>query len=472
MQSGWPRTICDPWICEEKNSTFALIKEKANLEDSSGSYSCLTTPWFLLFSQSSPDAFWGLALVLVLLFASAMISGSEIAFFSLSHRHLEEVKKRHKPKDKQILSLLERPNRLLATILIANNVINIAIIILSTLVFSALFPTGMHPALEFLLQVVAITFMILLFAEVLPKVYASQHSMQFAQLMASPLIFLRKIFSPLSGLLVKTTRIIDKRMEKKRPKLSMNELSHALEITTDETTTEEDKNLLRGIVRFGNTYVREIMKSRVDVVAVEYNTPFAQLIEVIQEAGYSRIPVYKDSFDQVEGILYIKDLLPHLESEKDFQWQKMIRKGFFVPESKRISDLLKEFQEKKIHMAIVVDEYGGTSGLITLEDILEEIVGEINDEFDMEEANYSKVDNNTYVFEGKTLLKDFCKITGLEDKVFYKVRGEADTLAGLILEIKQEIPFKGAKIRFDRFEFEVEGVDKRRIKRIKVKIKQ
>ena len=441
------------------------------MEESSDPYLCLAVHLITLLSQFSPEVLYGLGTMGFLLLVSAMVSGSEIAYFSLTHNHISNIRKQQHPTDKKILSLLERPNRLLATILITNNVINIAIIILSTFVFSALFDLELHPILQFLIQVAAITFLILLFAEILPKVYAARHPVRFSAIMAGPLLILRRLLFPLSSLLVKTTRIIDKRMEKKRPNLSMHELSHALEITSDESTSEEDKKLLRGIVRFGNIYVREIMKSRVDVVAVEEETPFRDLIKVIREGGYSRIPVYRDNFDNVEGILYIKDLLPHLDKNDDFKWQELLRNAFFVPESKRINDLLKEFQEKKIHMAIVVDEYGGTAGLVTLEDILEEIVGEINDEFDMEEAIYSKIDDSTFVFEGKTLLKDFCKIVGVEDDVFDEIRGEADTLAGLILEIKQEIPFKGAKINYHYFEFEIEGVDKRRIKRIKVKIK-
>ncbi len=442
------------------------------MEESADPYLCLSAHLLTLLSQFSINALLGMGAMAVLLFFSAMISGSEIAFFSLTHTHIAGIRELKKANDKNILSLLERPNQLLATILIANNVFNIAIIILSTVVFRALFDMQMHPVLGFLIQVVAVTFLILLFAEVLPKVYASKHPVRFSSMMSSPMVILRRLLSPLSSLLVKTTRIIDTRMEKKRPNLSMHELSHALEITSDDKTTEEDKKLLRGIVRFGNIYVREIMKSRVDVVAVDHNTGFEKLLEVIREAGYSRIPVYRENFDNVEGILYIKDLLPYLDKEVDFKWQELLRNAFFVPESKRINDLLKEFQEKKIHMAIVVDEYGGTAGLVTLEDILEEIVGEINDEFDMEEAIYSKIDAGTYVFEGKTLLKDFSRITGTDDDVFNEVRGEADTLAGLILEMKQEIPFKGARIRYKQFDFEIEGVDKRRIKSIKVKVRK
>ena len=444
---------------------------KITLTESPEAFSWLANSLATVFTPTPLDALPGLVATLLLLFLSAMVSGSEVAYFSLTHNQIEGFRKQRKPSDKHVLALLEKPNRLLATILIANNVFNIAIIILSSIVLGPLMGLEMHPILAFIIQVALITFIILLFAEILPKIYASRHSERFASSMAGPLLILRRLFYPLSSLLVKTTRIIDKRMAKKRPNLSMHELSHALEITTDDATTEEDKKLLRGIVRFGNTYVREIMKARVDVVAVEYNTPFANLIDIIKDAGYSRIPVYRDSFDNVEGILYIKDLLPYLEKENDFAWQNLLRTGFFVPESKRISDLLKEFQEKKIHLAIVVDEYGGTSGLVTLEDILEEIVGEINDEFDMDDAIYSKLDANTYIFEGKTLLKDFCKITGFQDEIFNDIKGEADTLAGLILEIKQEIPFKGTRIQFGQFEFEVEGVDKRRIKTIKVRVK-
>lgn len=441
------------------------------MEESPEPYLCLITQFVTILSTFPVNALWGLGAMLLLLLFSAMVSGSETAFFSLTHNQIATFRENRRANNKKLLSLLERPNYLLATILITNNVLNIAIIIISTFVFSAFFDFHLHPVLEFLIHVAAVTFLLLLFAEVLPKVYASRYPVRFAYVMSGSLLLLRRVLHPLSSLLVRTTRIIDKIMARKRPNLSMHELSHALEITADDSTTEEDKELLRGIIKFGNTYVREIMKSRVDVVAVDKKTPFKELINIIREAGYSRIPVFHKSFDNVEGILYIKDLLPHLNMGNDFKWQELLRGAYFVPESKRINDLLKEFQEKKTHMAIVVDEYGGTAGLVTLEDILEEIVGEINDEFDMEEAVYSKIDASTFVFEGKTLLKDFCKIIGTDDDVFNTVKGEADTLAGLILEIKQEIPYKGAKIHFNRFDFEIESVDKRRIKRVKVTVK-
>ncbi len=441
------------------------------MEDSPDPY---LYPFLIIISamQAIPvNAIMGLAGMVLLLFFSALISGSEVAFFSLNHNQIDDIKRLKGSNGEKTLYLLEKPKRLLATILIANNVLNIAFILLSTYVFNALFDFSDHPILGFLVQVVIVTFLILLFAEILPKIIASHNPLRFASRMASPLTILLNTLNPLSSLLVRSTNIIDRRISKKRPNISMNDLSHALDITADTAGNEDDQSILKGIVTFGNVYAREIMRSRVDVVAVDIDTPFQKLIEVILEAGYSRIPVYKESFDNVEGILYIKDLLPYLEKDADYTWQGLLRNCFFVPESKKISDLLKEFQEKKIHMAIVVDEYGGTSGIITLEDILEEIVGEINDEFDTEEAIYSRLDASNYVFEGKTLLKDFCKITGADYSLFSEVKGEADTLAGLILEIKQELPFKGEKITFKHFEFEIEGVDNRRIKRVKVRLK-
>lgn len=441
------------------------------MEDSPDPYSRFLFH-LIYFTETIPAGVLpGILAIIALLFASAMVSGSEVAFFSLTHNQIDDLRKKESRRSQYIISLLERPKRLIATILISNNVINIAIIIISAMVMGSLFDFGAYPVLGFLAQVVLITFFILVFGEVLPKVYASHHTEKIAYIMAWPMIGLRKLFWPISTLLVKSTKMVDARMSKKRPNLSMNELTDALEITSAKSSTEEDKSILRGIVRFGNIYAREIMRSRVDVVAVEVNTPFLQLLRIIVDAGYSRMPVYRDSFDNIEGLLYIKDLLPYLEKGDDFNWQKLVRPCFFVPESKKINDLLKEFQEKKIHLAVVVDEYGGTSGIVTLEDILEEIVGEINDEFDTDEGTYSKLDAGTFVFEGKTLLKDFSKITGIDYDLFSEVKGEADTLAGLLLEIKKELPVKGEKINFRNFEFQVEGVDNRRIKRIRVEIK-
>ncbi len=441
------------------------------MEDSPEPYSCVASLVLSFFNTFNAEAAIALLVMFSLLVFSALVSGSEIAFFSLKHSQLDDLREDGSSSAQKILSLMERPKRLLATILIANNVINIAVIIISTFITSIVFNFQDYFILGFVIQVVVITFLILLFAEVLPKVYATQNVLKFALNMAGAMIRLRQFFYPLSSLLVKTTSFIDKRIETKHGGISANELSHAIDIAHEEKGTEEDKQLLYGIVQFSNIYAREIMKSRMDVVAVDEKTTFDELIKIIVDAGYSRIPVFRENFDNVTGILYIKDLLPHLDNGPDFKWVNLIRSCFFVPESKKINDLLKEFQEKKIHMAIVVDEYGGTSGIITLEDILEEIVGEINDEFDIEETIYSKIDEQNFVFEGKTLLKDFCKITGIDYSGFNEIKGEADTLAGLILEIRQELPFKGEKISFDEFDMIVDAVDNRRIKRISVKLK-
>jgi putative hemolysin len=440
------------------------------LEDSPEPYSCIVSSFLSIINTFNAEAAVALLVMMLLLVLSALVSGSEIAFFSIKPSQLDDLREDGSTTAKKIVSLLEKPKSLLATILIANNFINIAVIILSAFVTNIVFDFREHYIAGFIVQVVVVTFLILLFAEVLPKVYATQNVEKFSFMMAGTMISLRRLFFPLSSLLVKTTNFIDKRMEGKKMGLSADELSHAIDITHENTTSEEDKQLLYGIVQFSNIYAREIMRSRMDVIAVNDKTPFNELIDIIVEAGYSRIPVYKENFDNVTGILYIKDLLPFLDSGPDFKWTKLIRGCFFVPESKRINDLLKEFQEKKIHMAIVVDEYGGTSGIITLEDILEEIVGEINDEFDIEETIYSKIDQNNYVFEGRTLLKDFCKITGIDYASFNEIKGEADTMAGLILEVKQELPFRGEKISFDGFDLVVDSVDNRRIKRIRVKL--
>ncbi len=442
------------------------------MEDTPEPYSWSVSVILNFFNSFNAEAGVALLAMLVLLILSALVSGSEIAFFSLKPSQLDDLRNDDTHRSRRILDLMEKPKKLLATILITNNVVNIAVIILSTIISGIVFNFEEYRVLGFVVQVVLVTFLILLFAEVLPKVYATQNALPFAFALAGTMIVLRRIFNPLSSLLVRSTDFIDKRIEVKRAGLSADELSHAIEITHDEESMEDDKQLLYGIVQFSKIYAREIMKSRMDVVAVEESTLFTELIKIIVDAGYSRIPVYRDNFDNVTGILYIKDLLPHLDSGTEFRWVELKRSCFFVPESKRINDLLKEFQEKKIHMAIVVDEYGGTSGIITLEDILEEIVGEINDEFDIEETIFSKIDSNTYVFEGRTLLKDFCKITGIDYNSFNEIKGEADTMAGLILEIKQEIPFKGEKISCKGFDLIVDAVDNRRIKRIRVKMKQ
>lgn len=438
------------------------------MEDSPEPYSCFVSILLSFFHTLNTEAALGLLAKALLLVLSALVSGSEIAFFSLKNSQLESLREEGSTRALRIIRLIERPKQLLATILITNKVVNIAVIILSTFVITHLLDFEDYWVSGLIMQVIVVTFLLLLFAEVLPKVYATQNALKFSLKMSGTMMVFRSLFYPLSSLLVSTTGSIDRKLKAKKTGLSADELSHAIDIAHEEKGTEEDKQLIYGIVQFHNIYAREIMKSRMDVVAVDENTPFNELIKTIVEAGYSRIPVYKENFDNVVGILYIKDLLPHLDAGPNFRWVGLIRNCFFVPESKKINDLLKEFQEKKIHMAIVVDEYGGTSGIITLEDILEEIVGEINDEFDIEETIYSKVDSKNYVFEGRTLLKDFCKITGIDYAGFNEIKGEADTLAGLILEVKQELPFKGEKIRFEGFNLIVDAVDNRRIKRIRV----
>ncbi|MFW5892261.1 MAG: gliding motility-associated protein GldE [Bacteroidota bacterium] len=440
------------------------------MEDSPEPYSCYLSIILTFFKTINTEATIGILSMLVLLIISAMISGSELSFFSLNPKQLDEVKQKKDNKSSLVVKLMEKPKLLLATMQITNIFVNIAIIVLSSFVLAVVIDFENHIVAGFAFQVVLVTFLLLLFAEVLPKVYATQNSLNFALFMAVPMFILQKIFYPFSTLLVNSTNFIDKKISAKKTSISQDELSHAINITHEEKGTDEDKKLLYGIVQFSNIYAREIMKSRMDVVAVDEKTPFNELIKTIVDAGYSRIPVFKDSFDNVTGLLYIKDLLPYLESKDNFQWQTLTRQCFFVPESKKINDLLKEFQEKKIHMAIVVDEYGGTSGIITLEDILEEIVGDINDEFDIEETVFSKIDERTFIFEGKTLLKDFCKITAVDYSDFDDMKGEADTIAGLILEIKEELPFKGEKISFRDFDFIVQNVDNRRIKSIKVQL--
>ena len=419
----------------------------------------------------TPGMAAGILFMILLLAMSAAISSSEIAFFSLGPAHLNDLKNENSNRSQLVLRLLERPKRLLATILIANNFVNVAIILLSSFIINTLFNFSQSPVMGFLFQVVIITSAILLFGEIMPKIYASQYSMKTAGIMATPMNFMVKFFAPLSIILVKSTNIIDKRIDRKGHDITMDDLSEALDITTSGTSTpEEDKKILKGIVKFGDIEVTEIMRARIDVTALDEKTPFDVLLETIVEAGYSRIPVFHESFDNVTGILYIKDILPHIDKPADFNWQQLQRTVFFIPENKRISDLLHEFQLRKIHMAIVVDEYGGTSGLVTMEDVLEEIVGEINDEFDNESDSlpFLKIDDDNYIFEGKTLLNDFCKALGIEDRMFSEAKGESDTLAGLMLELAGKIPEKNESLQFENFTFQAETVDKRRIKRVKV----
>jgi gliding motility-associated protein GldE len=419
----------------------------------------------------TPGIIASLLIMFLLLAMSAAISGSEIAFFSLSPSQLSELRSDHGKSSQLILHLLERPKRLIATILIANNFVNVAIVIISSFIMAGLFNFSASPLLGFIVQVVVVTALILLFGEIMPKIYASQNPVTMARIMSRPIVVMRRLFYPLSSILVKSTTIIDRQIARKGHNISIDDLSEALQLTTsDNKTPEEEKKILKGIVKFGDTMVREIMHPRIDVTAVDDKTTYNDLMATILESGYSRIPVYHESFDNVTGILYVKDLLPHLNREDNFNWQQLQRPAFFIPENKRIGDLLQEFQVKKIHLAVAVDEYGGTSGIVTLEDILEEIVGEINDEFDSESDNihFSKIDDYNYIFEGKTLLNDFCKVLGIEDRIFEEAKGESDTLAGLMLELAGKIPDINEKFSFEQYVFQAETVDKRRIKRIRV----
>ncbi len=414
----------------------------------------------------------GFLIMLLLLVASALISGSEIAFFSLSPVHLKQLHSDRNSKSELIIVLLERPKRLLATILIANNFVNIAIVVISTFIVSNLFNLAAYPLLSFLLQVVLVTSLLLIFGEIMPKIYASYNPMRFASFMAVSVKNLIKVFYPISTLLVRSSTFIDKTLQKRSSQLSMSELSEAIELTSDDETPEEDRKILKGIVKFGDMLVKEIMKARIDVTAVDVSTSYKTLLKLILGSGYSRIPAYNEGFDNIAGILYVKDLLPHLDKQNDFEWSKLLRTAFFVPENKKIIDLLKEFQEKKIHMAIVVDEYGGTSGIVTLEDIIEEIVGEISDEFDTkeDEISFTKIDDKNYIFEGKTLLNDFCKILEIDDRIFDDIKGDSETIAGLILELEGRIPVANNSTIILNFEFKIKKVSKRRIEEILVKI--
>ena len=401
-------------------------------------------------------------LILVLLFFSAFVSGAEVAYFSLSTSDLEDM------QNENVQKLLKKPNELLATILIANNFINVGIVVISAYLTSIAITFPLDSNLEFIFQVVIITSLLVLFGEITPKVYANNNPINFSLRMSKPLLFLRNIFYPLSYLLVTTTIFIDKKLSTKQTEVSVEEITKALDIT--EHKTNEERQILRSIVEFGNTDVKEIMKSRVDVLAIDKTTNFTDVLKIIVSSGYSRIPVFEEQFDHILGILYIKDLIPHLSENDNFNWVRLCRAPYFVPETKMINDLLKEFQVKKNHIAIVVDEYGGTSGIITLEDVLEEIVGEINDEFDVDDNIYSKLDEHNYIFEGRMLLHDFLKIVNGEVDYFDQVKGESDSLAGLVLEIEGRIPKIGTICKIPPYTMVVESADLRRINRLKITI--
>ena len=412
---------------------------------------------------------FGFVAIFTLLFCSALVSGAEVALFSLSQKDIDDTLQHHPSKGKIISELLEKPKKLLATLLVANNFINIGVVILFSYVGHDIFSGITSPVLKFIIEVILVTFLILLFGEVLPKVYASRNNINFAKLIAYPVAGLDKLLSPISLPMRKVTIYLHNKLGKQKTNFSVDQLSQALELTdTDETSTEEQK-ILEGIVTFGNTDTKQVMSPRMDIFALEIDESFKTIYSKIVEKGYSRIPVYRDNIDHIEGVLFVKDLLRHIDKE-EFDWKTLIREPFFVPENKKIDNLLKDFQSMKSHLAIVVDEYGGTSGLVSLEDIIEEIVGDISDEFDGNNVNYSKIDDKNYLFEGKINLKDFYRVTDVDEDLFEIKKGEAETLAGFILEVLGNFPKKDQKIEFENCTFSIEAVDKKRVKQIKVTI--
>ena len=415
--------------------------------------------------------FFGVVTLLVLLMFSALISGTEVAFFSLTPSDLEEDAKKPNRRLAIVRRLLQQPKKLLATILVANNLINIAIVLLFANLGNALFDGVADARLKFLLDVVLVTFLILLFGEILPKIYASRNKLSFSMFMAYPIRVLYFFFSPISNPMRSATTYLENKFGKQKSNLSVDQLSQALELTSEDDTTQEEQKILQGIVTFGNTDTKNVMQPRMDIFALNESQPFKEVMPEIIEQGYSRIPVYQESIDQITGILYAKDLLPYVD-RKNFDWVSLKREAYFVPENKKLDDLLNEFQNRKMHLAIVVDEYGGTSGLISLEDIIEEIVGEISDEFDDDDLVYSKLDDETFVFEGKTPLKDFYRVTQLADpEPFEEAKGEAETLAGFVLEISRGFPRKNEVISFHNYTFTIEAFENKRIKQIKWAVK-
>lgn len=408
--------------------------------------------------------------VIVLLFllgGSALISAAEVALFGLSQTDLNEMQEKDSSKGKIIVQLLDKPKKLLATILIANNAINIGIVLLFSSIGETIF-AGIDGTLRFLLEVVVATFLILMFGEILPKIYANRNRVQFSYFMAIPLKVLSTLFTPLSAPMRSSTLYLEDKLGKQKSNLSINHLSQALELASEGDTTKEEQKILEGIVTFGNTDTKQVMRPRIDIFALNEKMKFPEVLEEIKKNGYSRVPVFSENMDNVLGVLYVKDLLPYIE-RKSFSWMSLVREPYFVPENKKLDDLLLEFQEKKNHLAVVVDEYGGTSGIVTLEDIIEEIVGDISDEFDDEDLIFSKLDDLNYVFDGKTALKDFYRVTKIDDEEEFEAKkGESETIAGFVLEISGSFPKQGEKVLFNKYQFIVESLDKKRLKRIKV----
>jgi putative hemolysin len=407
--------------------------------------------------------------IFVLLFLSAIVSGAEVALFSLSQKDIDDTIQENLSKGKIISNLLDKPKKLLATLLVANNFFNIGVVILFSFIGQNIFETISSPVLKFILEIIVVTFFILLFGEVLPKVYASRNNIKFAKRIAYPIAVLDKLLSPISLPMRSVTLYLHNKLGKQKNNFSINQLSQALELTDSEGTSSEEQKILEGIVSFGNTDTKQVMSPRIDIFALEISESFGAICPKIIEKGFSRIPVYRDNIDQIEGVLFVKDLLPHIDKE-EFDWSSLVREAFFVPENKKLDNLLKDFQSLKSHLAIVVDEYGGTSGLVSLEDVIEEIVGDISDEFDDENLNFSQIDEKNFLFEGKINMKDFYRIIDVNEDVFESHKGEAETLAGFILEILGNFPKKDQKVAFENCVFTIETVDKKRVKQIKVTI--
>ena len=425
------------------------------------------------FYLNIPQYNFGVSVVIVviLILLSAFLSGSEVAIFGLTTAQKAKLNEDKNKNSERIINLLADPKKLLATILIGNNLVNVAIVIVSSFIMNEIFENYyLSPLLNFITQVVVVTFLILLFGEVIPKVYANNYKVNFSRLMAAPISFLKIIFNPLSNLLISSTSIIDRKIDKKIELLNPEELGHALDLTKDSVENKEEKKILEGIVKFGNTDVKQIMTPRTDVVAFNDEIDYKTLINGLKTVKFSRIPVYEDSFDKIKGILYVKDLIGKIKEPSKYNWNELLRDAKFVPENKKLDDLLKEFQEEKTHIAIVVDEYGGSSGIVSLEDVLEEIVGEITDEFDESDISFIKIDDKNYLFDGKTPLIDLYKILNIDGDTFETAKGESDTIAGFCIEQAGKILLKNEKIIFGNFTFTVEAADKRRIKKIKIKV--
>lgn len=409
----------------------------------------------------------GFAVIILLLFFASLISGAEVAFFSLTPQDLEKSAHKNLRKTRIISNLLERPKKLLATLLVANNVINISIVVLFVVISRNYFLSIPYVGLRLLTKITVITFIILFFGEVLPKIFASRNNIKFANSTVYFIALLEKILSPISLPMRFMTIYLQEKLGKEKSNFSVDQLSQALELTSSEETSSDEQKILQGIVSFGNTETKQVMSPRIDIFAIENDESFSEVLKKVLDKGYSRIPVYRDNIDHIEGVLFVKDLIPHIDKE-DFDWITLLREPFFVPENKKLDNLLKDFQRMKSHLAVVVDEYGGTSGLVSLEDIIEEIVGDISDEFDDEDINFSQIDEKNFLFEGKIYLKDFYRIIDVDEAVFEERKGEAETLAGLLLEILGNFPKKGQQIQFEKCTFTVELVDKKRIKQIKV----